>query len=86
MQALSQHLVVVAPARVTGNIRGITVVERREGIVHLLGVVHAYTDYSNGAGVKQLWMHAQVMVVGHIAHFAVKITRNPLLQMAFVGA
>ena len=77
---------VITAARVTGNIRSITVVERCEGIVHLFGVIHAYTDYSNGTGVKQLWVHAQVMVVGHIAHFAVKITRNPLLQMAFVGA
>ena len=77
---------VITAARVTGNIRGIPVVEWSERVVHLFGVIHAYTDDSNGTGVKQLWVYAQVMVVGHIAHFAVKITRNPLLQMAFVGA
>ena len=84
LQARSQHLVIVAAERISGDIRltvGIEQVGRRRLLIGQ--IIHARADDAQSARYQFIRPAAFLPVAGHILHFTVEAGFKPLSQAMF---
>jgi len=87
LQPIAQHLVIVAPARVDRNHRGITVVQARKFALDPLRpigawpIVESRADRTHRPLQKLRRVRAQMRVALHVVHLAVPAGGEPFLQL-----
>jgi len=84
LQAVAQHLVIIAPQRIAGDIRRVWVIQNR---VRVGGgrrkIIQSRADDALRAGDQFCGPGALTAMRGHIIHLAMKAFIQPLLQVVF---
>ncbi len=81
----AQHLVIVAPQRVTRHKGFFAIIQDVPGICCVRQVVHARADHRNRPGNKLCRPRAALAVSGHVVHFSMAAEFKPSREVLFVS-